>query len=250
MGWKTLHLMERVCSPPTLRSYFAEFISTFMFVFAGVGSAMAAGKLTSDAGPDETGLVAVALAHAFALFVAVYVSANISGGNVNPAVTLGLVVGGHVSILNGLCYCGAQLLGSTMACLLLMLVTAGQAVPTHALASEMTGFGGAVMESVTTFALVYTVYATRDPKKGSQGIMGPLAIGFVVGAGILASGPFTGGSMNPARSFGPAVITGDFKNHGVYWVGPLMGGGIAGLLYENVMSLTSCQPSSVPNDGV
>ncbi|XP_058086545.1 aquaporin TIP2-1-like [Magnolia sinica] len=247
MGSK-LDLIEEAFGPHSLRSYLAEFISTFLFVFIGVGSAISAGKLTSDASSDVTGLVAVAVAHAFALFVAVYVAANTSGGHVNPAVTFGLAVGGHISILTGTCYWVAQLLGSTMACLFLMLVTRGQAIPTHGLASEITGFGGTAIESVTTFALVYTVYTTRDPKKGPLGIMGPIAIGFVVGGCILASGPFTGGSMNPARSFGPAVITGDFKNHGVYWVGPLIGGGIAGLVYENVMALTSSQPSLAAAD--
>ncbi|KAJ8650013.1 hypothetical protein MRB53_003036 [Persea americana] len=246
MGTK-LDVIEQAFSPNTLQSCLAEFISTFIFVFFGVGSAISAGKMTSDVASDETSLVAVAMGHAFALFVAVYTAANLSGGHVNPAVTFGLVLGGHVSILHGIFYWVAQLLGSTMACLLLVLVTAGQAIPTHGMAPEMTGFGGVVMESATTFALVYTVYATRD-LKGPLRIMGPIAIGFVVGAGILASGPFTGGSMNPARSFGPALITGDFKNHGVYWVGPLVGGGIAGLLYENVLSPPTIQPS--PSDDV
>ncbi|KAF8379210.1 hypothetical protein HHK36_028640 [Tetracentron sinense] len=248
VGSKTLDLREQLFRPPSLRSYLAEFLSTFIFVFAGVGSAISAGKLaTSDAQSAETGLVAVALANAFALFVAIYVAENVSGGHINPAVTFGLVVGGHVSILTGICYWAAQLLGSTMACLLLMLVTAGQAIPTHKLAEEMTGFGGTVMESVLAFAHVYTVYATRDPKNGIHGVIGPIAIGFIFGSNVLAAGPFTGGSMNPARSFGPAIITGDFKNHGVYWVGPLLGGGIAGLVYEHAISLANNQPSSVTN---
>lgn len=91
------------------------------------------------------------------------------------------------------------------------------------------------MEIIITFALVYTVYATAaDPKKGSLGIIAPIAIGFIVGANILAAGPFSGGSMNPARSFGPAVASGDFHDNWIYWVGPLVGGGLAGLVYGNV----------------
>ena len=91
---------------------------------------------------------------------------------------------------------------------------------------------GVLMEIVITFGLVYTVYATAaDPKKGDLGTIAPIAIGFIVGANILAAGPFSGGSMNPARSFGPAVVSGDFTDNWVYWVGPLVGGGLAGLVY-------------------
>lgn len=94
---------------------------------------------------------------------------------------------------------------------------------------------GVVFEIIITFALVYTVYATAaDPKNGSLGTIAPIAIGFIVGANILAAGPFSGGSMNPARSFGPAVASGDFSQIWIYWVGPLIGGGLAGLIYGDV----------------
>ncbi|CAN4099712.1 unnamed protein product [Withania somnifera] len=219
----------------SLKAYLAEFIATLLFVFAGVGSAIAYNKLTSNAVLDPAGLVAVAVAHAFALFVGVSMAANISGGHLNPAVTLGLAVGGNITILTGLFYWIAQLLGSTVACLLLQFVTNGSAVPTHGVAVGLSGIAGVVMEIIITFALVYTVYATAaDPKKGSLGTIAPMAIGFIVGANILAAGPFSGGSMNPARSFGPAVVAGDFSLNWIYWVGPLIGGGLAGFVYGDV----------------
>lgn len=110
-----------------------------------------------------------------------------------------------------------------------------QAIPIHGVAAGVGAVQGVVMEIIITFALVYTVYATAaDPKKGSLGTIAPIAIGFVVGANILAAGPFSGGSMNPARSFGPAVASGDFSGNWIYWVGPLVGGGLAGLVYSNV----------------
>ncbi|KAK9273910.1 hypothetical protein L1049_018722 [Liquidambar formosana] len=233
LGSKTLDLMEQLFGPPSLRSYFSEFISTLIFVFAGVGSAMSTAEIR---------LVAITVAHGFALFVAVYVAGNISGGHINPAVTFGLVVGGHVSILTGVCYCGAQLFGSTMACVLLML-----AIPTNGLGPDVTGLGGVAMECIATFAVVYTMYAARDPRNGSHVVMGPVSIGFMYGANIIVLYHLTGGSMNPARSFGPSMITGDFRNHWVYWVGPLAGGGLAGLVYENLMSLANDQHSSVTN---
>ena len=100
---------------------------------------------------------------------------------------------------------------------------------------EMTGFGAAILEGVMTFALVYTFYAAADPRRGSMTAIGPMAIGFIAGANVLASGPFTGGSMNPAYSFGAALVAGSFKNQAVYWVGPLLGATIAALLYDNVV---------------
>ncbi|KAK4413851.1 Aquaporin TIP2-1 [Sesamum alatum] len=222
-------------SAASIKAYVAEFISTLLFVFAGVGSAIAFNKLTSDGVLDPAGLVAIAVCHGFALFVAVAVGANISGGHVNPAVTFGLAVGGQITILTGIFYWIAQLLGSIVACFLLKVVTGGLAIPTHSLAGELGAVEGVVMEIIITFALVYTVYATAaDPKKGSLGTIAPIAIGFIVGANILAAGPFSGGSMNPARSFGPAVASGDFSGNWVYWVGPLIGGGLAGLIYPNV----------------
>nr|AFK36325.1 unknown [Lotus japonicus] len=217
----------------SIKAYIAEFISTLIFVFAGVGSAIAYGKLTSDAALDPAGLVAVAICHAFALFVAVSVGANISGGHVNPAVTFGLALGGQITLLTGLFYWIAQLLGSIVACFLLKFVTGGLTLPIHSVAA---GAGeGVVTEIIITFGLAYTVYATAaDPKKGSLGTIAPIAIGFIVGANILAAGPFSGGSMNPARSFGPAVVSGDFHDNWIYWVGPLIGGGLAGVIYTYV----------------
>lgn len=110
-----------------------------------------------------------------------------------------------------------------------------QAIPIHGLGAGVGAVEGVVMEIIITFALVYTVYATAaDPKKGSLGTIAPIAIGFIVGANILAAGPFSGGSMNPARSFGPAVASGDFSDIWIYWVGPLIGGGLAGVVYSFV----------------
>ncbi|KAK4374778.1 hypothetical protein RND71_005455 [Anisodus tanguticus] len=116
-----------------------------------------------------------------------------------------------------------------------LLVLTSLAVPIHGVAAGVGATEGVVMEIIITFALVYTVYATAaDPKKGSLGTIAPIAIGFIVGANILAAGPFSGGSVNPARSFGPAVASGNFVGNWIYWVGPLTGGGLAGLIYSNV----------------
>ncbi|KAE8694499.1 putative aquaporin TIP5-1 [Hibiscus syriacus] len=231
-------------TPDALRAYLAEFISTFFYVFAVVGSAMASRKLTSDsATSDPSSLVLVAIANAFALSSTVYMAANVSGGHVNPAVTFGMAVGGHINVSTALFYWVSQMLASVMACLLLKVATVSQDVPIYTIASEMTGFGASMVEGVLSFGLVNVVYAGRSgPLRG----IGPVAIGLMAGAMTLAAGPFSGGSMNPALAFGSAVVAGRFKNQAVYWVGPLIGAAVAGLVNDNVVLLVQ---ASVDSDG-
>ncbi|KAL3850708.1 hypothetical protein ACJIZ3_012590 [Penstemon smallii] len=219
--------------PEAIKAAVAEFISMLIFVFAGEGSGMAFAKLTDGGASTPAGLIAASVAHAFALFVAVSVGANISGGHVNPAVTFGAFVGGHISLFRSILYWIAQLLGSVVACLLLKFATGGLETSAFALSSGVTVWNALIFEIVMTFGLVYTVYATAvDPKKGDIGIIAPLAIGFIVGANILAGGAFDGASMNPAVSFGPAVVSWTWDSHWVYWLGPFAGAGIAALVYE------------------
>ncbi|KAF7120789.1 hypothetical protein RHSIM_Rhsim13G0087300 [Rhododendron simsii] len=220
-------------NPDALRAALAEFISMLIFVFAGEGAGMAFNKLTDDGSTTPAGLVAAALAHAFALFVAVSVGANISGGHVNPAVTFGAFLGGHITLLRSILYWIAQCLGSVVACLLLKFSTGGQETSAFSLSSGVSVWNALVFEIVMTFGLVYTVYATAvDPKKGNIVIVAPIAIGFIVGANILAGGAFDGASMNPAVSFGPAVVSWTWDSHWVYWLGPFVGSAIAAVVYE------------------
>jgi len=108
-------------------------------------------------------------------------------------------------------------------------------VPTYSIAEEMTGFGASILEGILTFVLVYTIYAARDTRRGQVSSTGTLVIGLIAGASVLAAGPFSGGSINPACAFGSASIAGTFRNQAVYWVGPLVGAAVAGLLYDNVL---------------
>ncbi|CAN1154062.1 Aquaporin TIP4-1 [Linum perenne] len=232
---------SEVTKPDCIKALVVEFIVTFLFVFAGVGSAMAADKLEGGA---LAGLMFVAVAHAFV--VAVMISAgHISGGHLNPAVTIGLLLGGHITVVRSVLYWISQLLASSSACFLLSYLTGGLETPVHTLASRV-GYGqGIVWEIVLTFSLLFTVYATMvDPKKGSLDGFGPLLTGLVVGANIMVGGPFSGASMNPARSFGPALVAGVWTDHWVYWVGPLFGGGLAGFVYENFFIVRSHIPLS------
>lgn len=224
---------EEATHPDSIRATLAEFISTFIFVFAGEGSVLAMVKMYKDTSLTSSSLVMTALAHTLGLFAAVASSMNVSGGHVNPAITFGALVGGRVSVLRALYYWVAQLLGAVVAALLLRFSTNGYR-PEGFWVGGGVGIGNAViMEIIMTFGLVYVVYATAiDPKRGSLGTLAPLAIAFIFGANILVGGPFEGAAMNPARAFGPALVGWRWRDHWVYWVGPFVGAGLAGLIYE------------------
>ncbi|XP_020238916.1 probable aquaporin TIP-type alpha [Cajanus cajan] len=222
--------------PDTLRATLAEFISTCIFVFVGEGSALALRQIYKEPGSSAGEVVVLALAHAFALFAAISASAHVSGGHVNPAVTFGALLGGRISLLKAIYYWVAQLLASIVAALLLRLVTNNMRPEGFSVSVGVGAFHGFVLEIALTFGLMYTVYATAiDPKRGSVASIAPLAIGLVVGANILAGGPFDGACMNPARAFGPALVGWRWDNHWIFWVGPLIGAALAALLYEFVM---------------
>jgi MIP family channel proteins len=209
-----------------MKSYIAEAIGTFALIFIGVGAI-----LNQPFGGD---LLMVALAHGLTIAVLASATAGISGGHLNPAVTFGAWVGGKISAVEAAKYIGAQLIGAVLAGLLLSYIF-GQGVViqgTPAL-SKVTYFKAILLEAVTTFFLVLVVYGTAIDARGPK--IGALAIGLTVTIGILVAGPFTGGALNPARAFGPSLATwsffANFKEQLIYWIGPLFGGGLAGLLY-------------------
>uniref|UniRef100_A0A0D9UYQ9 Tonoplast intrinsic protein n=1 Tax=Leersia perrieri TaxID=77586 RepID=A0A0D9UYQ9_9ORYZ len=230
------------------RAILAELLLTFLFVFSGVASSMAAASTLTS--PTIASLTAVSLAHALAVAVAVSSGLHVSGGHINPAVTLALAVTGHVTLFRSSLYILAQLLGSTLACLLLSLLlsSSGDLLPVHSLAAGVGAAKGAAMEAVLTFSLLFAVYATVVDGRREVGPLGPLMVGLVVGANILAGGLYTGASMNPARSFGPAVVSEIWADHWVYWVGPLVGGPLAGLVYEGVFMVPPGGHEPIPRN--
>ena len=130
----------------------------------------------------------------------------------------------------------AQLIGATIAALLLAAVMPDASeggVGAHALGSGISAGAGLVVEMILTFILVFVIFATAmDPKRPSH--LAPIAIGLTVMVDSLVGGPLTGASMNPARSFGPALVSGEWADHWVFWVGPILGGIAAALIYQVV----------------
>jgi aquaporin TIP len=221
-------------SPDALKGALAEFISLFLFVFIGVGTVMSYEKI-HPGDLEAGGLLMIAIAHGLAIAILVAATANISGGHVNPAVSLGLALAGKITVIRLVLYWVAQLLGAVAGAWVLKQVTTGEDVARHAIGAGMTPMSAMLMEIILTFTLVFVVFATAvDPKKGTVGVIAPLAIGFTVLAQIFVGAPFSGASMNPGRSFGPAVVAMDFTNHWVYWLGPFIGAALAALIYDGV----------------
>jgi MIP family channel proteins len=163
---------------------------------------------------------------------------NISGGHLNPAVTVGFVVTRRIDAISAVTYLLAQLAGAVLAAALLQYfipanVSRVGALGTPLIAGNITLATAIGLEAVLTFFLVSAVFGTvvavDAPKVGGFGI------GLVLVFDILVGGALTGAAMNPARAFGPALMSGTWVGHAAYWVGPLLGGIVAALLWDKVL---------------
>ncbi|CAL4928625.1 unnamed protein product [Urochloa decumbens] len=226
--------------PATLRAAAAELLATAVFVLAAEGATLsfALGSTTPpypyQQHDNRGGLVAVALAHALALAAAVACTLDISGGHVNPAVTLGALLGGRICLVRSLVYWAAQLLGAVAGALVLRIATGGVRLPEYALAGGINGLHAVVLEAAMAFGLVYAYYATAMEQRAGA-VAAPLAVGLLAGANVLACGALDGAVMNPARAFGPPIVgSRQWTNHWVYWVGPMVGAGLSGFVYEHL----------------
>ena len=211
----------------------AELIGTFGFVFIGAGSI-----ITNTLTNGMVGLMGIAFALGLGLAIMVTIFAATSGGHINPAVTIAFLVTRRIAPLMGLLYIVAQLVGATLAGLLLRAIYPQAVWQAARLGTTYLGPGvsfglGVLIEAILTFFLLLAVFGTavdpRAPKIGGFGI------GLTVFVDILMGGPLTGGSMNPARTFGPALAGGFWQNDLVYWIGPIIGAIIAALIYEYVI---------------
>ena len=214
----------------------AEFLGTFALVFFG------AGAICVDWYPHSSnalGLVGIAIAHGLAIAIMVCALGHISGGHFNPAVTIGFWVTRRLNTVDTVAYWLAQLAGATVAAFILKSIIPDDtwhavALGTPMFARDFTRLSGMILEGITTFFLVLTVFATAvDERSASSRPVAGFAIGISITLGILVAGPFTGGALNPARAFGPALVSSHFQNQGIYWVGPLAGGFLAGFLYDS-----------------
>lgn len=233
------------------REQLAEFWGTMMFVYLGTGSAIA--SIPIDGHMDASSVLAISCGFGFGLCTMVYATANISGGHLNPAVTIGIIVARKMPVLKGVMFMIWQCLGAIIGSLLIKATipeevsqkikfgSTALALNSSYNAPIGSGFSltidvgqGMLIELCLTFLLVFTIFSTAgiSHDKRYMGRFAPLSVGFAVLAGHLMGAPFTGPSMNPARSLGPAVVSGYWEDHWVYWVGPLVGGILAALIYK------------------
>ncbi|KAF3699387.1 Aquaporin-4 [Channa argus] len=215
------------------RAVSGEYLATFIFVLLGLGSTInwAAGQEN----PPPANLVLISLCFGLSITTMVQSFGHISGGHINPAVTAAMVVTRKLSLAKALFYMVAQCLGAITGAGILYLVTPAAVRGSLGLTTVNSNISvghAFLVELLITFELVFTIFATCDPKRTDLSGSASLAIGLAVVIGHLFAIPYTGASMNPARSFGPAMIMLDFENHWVYWVGPILGGVLAAGLYE------------------
>jgi MIP family channel proteins len=242
-----------------IRPLIAEFIGPFALVFIGAGAIMTA--ITQGWAAPGTGgfLVMVALAHGLAIGLMVAAAGHISGGHYNPAVTISLFIGGKIGLVKSAGYIIAQLLGATVAALVLKeifddsIAELKNAIPTVNYASSQDGIivgrtNALCIEIIATFFLVYVIHGVAVDSRGAHAIAA-LAIGLTITMDILMAGPLTGAAMNPSRHFGPALVEGEWKDTWIYWVGPIIGGGLASIVHNYIFIPRSVGfPETMPGE--
>ncbi len=211
----------------SLQAWGAELVGTFVFITIGAGAViLASGQLPNG------GLLGVALAHGLALGATITTFAAVSGSHFNPAVTLSAWIGRKISSADALGYVAAQVLGALAAGLVLRtMFTEGEWLASNlgSPSLSVSAGKGLLIEAVLTFFLVITIWGTGIDERGPR--VGGFAIGLVLASMILAFGPLTGVALNPARFIGPAAVAGNVADWWVYFVGPAIGGAVAGLMY-------------------
>lgn len=213
-------------SPSLYRAMVAEILGTMFLVLVSCGACT-----------GNANVVQISLAFGLSVATMVWAIANVSGGHINPCVTIGFLVTRRISIVRGVFYFVSQLVGGIAGAGILKALTPEQYRKTlgaTVLADGVTAGQGFGIELLITFVLVFTVFATCDGGRKDLNGSGPLAIGLSVAMCHLWAVPYTGAGMNVARSFGPAVVQGGdlWNNHWVYWIAQLLAGVLAALLYE------------------
>lgn len=213
------------------RNFLAEMIGTFGLIFFG------AGAILQQQATQSVGTTGIAVAHGLAILIGVYAFGHISGGHFNPAISFGMWMTRRMGMAKMLLYWVAQIVGASLAAGILGYLYQGGPVDVHlgtpTIDPTIGSMTGVLVEAILTFFLVISVFGTAVDTRAPSGFAG-LAIGLTITVDILMGGGLTGAAMNPARAFGPALASHYWQDQWVYWIGPLVGGGVAAILYDRL----------------
>jgi MIP family channel proteins len=218
--------VKRIFRPSLRNKFLVEIVGTFILVYAIASAA----TVYSNSG--QLGVIGIGLVHALVLTAIVYAIGYRSGAQVNPAVTIGLLAAKKITAKEAGVYIIAQIIGAVIAAAVVYSIFGSAMSASVTLPSEDNVVRALILETVMTFTLVYVVLATTTSKNFNIVPLAGVAIGFTLGLNVIFGGSITGGSLNPARSFGPALITWDFAYHWIYWIAPIAGGLIAAGVYK------------------
>lgn len=209
----------------------SEFLGTMLLTLICTSVGL---PITSKPASDLHG----ALAIGFTVATIIVAFGHMSGAHVNPAVTVSFLIACEIDVVRAICYIGVQLLGATVGSCLLKFLAPTNVQGNLGLNTITPGVSvsqAVLIETIITFILCYTVHSICDKKREDIGGSKALVVGLAIAVGCLFGGPYTGASMNPARSFGPATVTNSWENHWVYWFGPLAGSILAAIIYTYIL---------------
>jgi MIP family channel proteins len=219
----------------------AEGLAAFALVFAGCGAIVADAQYGG-----ALGTMGVALVFGLVIMVMVYATGHLSGAHINPAVTVAFTLTRHFPVREAAAYVGAQVVGATLAALALLAVWSGQPADLGATVPTVGAGSALVYELLMTAFLMFVIMAVATDTR-AVGAAAAIAIGGTIGLDALFGGLVTGASMNPARSFGPALVSGTWTDFWVYVVGPVVGAAIGALAYQVVRGRSATTPAEEPS---
>lgn len=217
----------------------AEFLGTGLLCFMAVGAGL------SPEGSPPVSSVHIALEAGFFIAAIITTLNTVSGGHVNPAISLGFLLTGHIGLVRFFLYIASQTVGAIAGCGLLLALTPDNlqqgSFGVIAPGPNVTATQAFGAEVVITFLLDFSTFSFVDNGRHDLSGSVPFIIGIVVSLNIFAMFNVSGGCMNPARNFGPMVVTGNYAYAWVYWVGPMVGGGLGAVMYDKLFSTQVCK---------